>query len=213
MKTIRKRWKIWAVIGIILLAAVVLVTIPALAPDTSSLVLEPETSPEASAACLRHTTSSDCLRLPTFSGENLLGDEILFPDVFASGYALVVVYFSREQQDRVGAWLPLAEELEQTYPDLTFYGIPLFSDVPAYVRVMATTGLRMALDNGVHDNIVMVFLEDREAFLAAMDIPDFDNIQVFIMDADGIVLWRTGGDFTEEKAAEVRQQMALLAGG
>jgi hypothetical protein len=202
-----------------LLAVVLMIILMALgiawkaAPKTSTVTVAPETTSAAESQhtnCLLRESGESCVFLPRFSGETLLGTEITFPDVLTTDYTLIIMLFRRDQQNAVLDWLPLLAELEENTPDLSSYGIPILPDLASYIRLIVQTGFRLALDDSWHDNLVMVFIEDRETFLQAMDIPDYDQIQVFLMDTDGRVLWRIDGNFTETKGEQIREQIALL---
>jgi hypothetical protein len=172
----------------------------------------PETSTVVEQSCLRVEESETCLRFPIISGANLPGDELTFPDDFTSEYVLAIVPFSREQETRAETWLPLAQQLMETYPDLSYYNIPIFTDLPAAVRFVARTGLSAIIaDDHIEAITVTVFLEDRDAFLEALEIPDVEIIQVFLMNTAGEILWRTSGEFSPEKGDELAAQMAVLA--
>ena len=153
------------------------------------------------------------MRFPIFSGESLVGEEITFPEVFSTEYVLVLVVFDRGQQERANPSLPEVAELLVTYPTLSFYDIPIFpASVPPPARLIAQAGLRAMMDEQWHETYVMVFLENRETFTTAMDIPNLDNPQLFVVTIDGKVVWRVEGDLDEVKIAALREQLAQLFG-
>ncbi len=201
-------------ISLALLVVAALAISSSIAPETSTIVTAPENASESNTSdvdCLLRENGAGCLHFPICSGENLLGEEITFPTVFSTDYVLAVMLFSREQQNRAIEWLPLAEELGETYPNLSIYGIPIFPDVADYARVLARGGFLLMLDGDLHDKLVMIFLENREDFLEVLEIPDLDDIQVLLMNTSGDVLWRISGDFTEERGEALREQVSRLS--
>ena len=225
MKNRLKSRKLWGGLVAVLIVIIVIVYVygTVSAPETSTLVVPTddviESTPEATAeatveapACLESASGGGCIRLPIFSGENLSGDVLTFPDAFETEYIITVILFDREQQERAADWLPVIEELAEARENLSFYDIPVFPEIPPIARTAARLGLRVQLDEHLHDLLVMVFLEDLNAFLEAMEIPDVENIQVYIMTDEGVALWHVEGDYTEEKAEALREQVALLVG-
>lgn len=202
MKINLKSWNLWgAILGALLLLIIAFVVISTyLAPETTTMV----------DSCLLYEDTENCLLFPTFSGENLLGDAVTFPDTFTAEYTLAVVLFEREHLPKIDDWIETIIELEDIYPDLAFYSVPIFPDVAPFARVAAKGGMLIVLDGSLHDNVVMIFLENRDEMLPVLDLPDFEEIQVYILNIDGEIIWRIEGDFTEEKAEELRQQVALL---
>ncbi len=204
MKINLKSWKLWGgilVIPLLLIIAFIMIS-PYIAPETSTMV----------DSCPIYEDTKNCLLFPTFSGENLLGYAVVFPDAFTAEYTLAVVMFGREHLPKIDDWIEIVIEFEDIYPDLAFYGVPIFPDVAPFARVAAKGGMVVGLDSSLHDNVIMIFLENRDEILPVLDLPDFENMQVYIINIDGEILWRIEGDFTEEKAEELRQQVALLLG-
>jgi hypothetical protein len=196
-----------------ILIVVVFVISPMLAPKTSTVVVAPDDVLESEAAAESTAEDEeDCLRFPTFSGQSLSGEEVTFPDVFSTEYVLIVSVFSREQQMDIVPWLATLEELTQTHPNFSFYDIPMIANVPAPIRLASLAIMRALVDEELQDDVVVVFVETQEVFLEALEIPNVDNIRVFIVNTKGEVLWCTDGDVTEETIAALEEQMALLTG-
>jgi hypothetical protein len=171
----------------------------------------PETSTVTQTACIRAGQADDCVRFPVVSGANLLDEVLTLPADFTGDYVFVTVPFDREQQVVADTWLPLARELADQYDGLTFYNVPVFPDLAAPVRLFARTGLRAVIgDEALQAATITVFLENRDDFLTAMDVPDVERIQVFLLDGDGEVYWRGVGTFDDTQANEVRARLEAL---
>lgn len=207
-KVTLKSWRFWAGFVVVVVAALALIwfILGQFAQDTTTLEV---------AKCIAHEDDESCIQFPTFFGQTLAGEDITFPDIFAAhAHTLIVVVYSREQQEReADRWFPVIAEVETQYPDVQFYGVALISDIAAPARVMASGGMRLQTDNVWHDNVVMVFLEGREMFLEAMEVPDFDSPEFFIVNNVGEVLWRMSAIYTQEGEATLREGLAQIIGG
>ena len=173
----------------------------------------PESSKAEVAECISREGGEDCIRLPTFTGQSLAGEELTLPDAFSSEFVLALIVFDRDQQSRAEPWLPVVQEMDDTYANLTFYDLAIVSDIAPAARLMALGGMRLLIDEALHDNFVMPFMENREVLLEALDIADFETMHVVIMNTAGEVLWHIEGEFTEEKGAALREQLAQVVAG
>ena len=200
MKIDLKSKKLWSGIAVFIILFIIAV-----------VVISPYFAPEKSTATSTlGDDERDCLFFPTFSGDSLSGNTIAFPDAFDSDYTLVVMAFGADHLPKIGAWMEIAAELSDTYSDLSFYGIPISPELPAPAMIVARKAITALLDSSFHDNVVTVFLDNRDDLLEMMEISDFDDMQVFIVNIDDEIAWCMEGDFTEEKAEELRQQVDLL---
>lgn len=172
----------------------------------------PATTEVTVTHCLTASSRGECIRFPTVSGANLVEETNTLPDAFVGEYVLVVVPFNDAQQILAQAWLPLAEDLHTRYPDMTYYNTAIFpGTITGPVRVFIRAGMIMAVpDVALRAITYTLFLEDRDAFLAALDIPDTQAMQLFLLNASGEVLWRASGAFSDEKGASLTRRLAEL---
>lgn len=192
----------WLVIG----SAVVLVALVGLL-----LLLNggaPATSGVESAACL--SGAAGCLRFPTVSGDTLTGETLSLPDDFGGEVVFVALPFSDQQALETETWLDFVLAAAEEFPGFAYYNAPIFTDLPGALRVMIRGGMSAAIpDESLRAITVTVFLEDREAFIAALDLPDAETMAILLLNADGEIIWRGSGAFTEEQGESLR---AVLAG-
>lgn len=182
----RVLWTVGLILAMLLaVAALVSVTT---APPTSGVAVLP---------CLSGVDG--CLRFPAITGAALSGQEIMLPAEFDGRFVLVIVPFDRDQQVTANTWLPLARDLAQQNPGLSFYSIAVFPDMAAPMRAFIRAGMNLLIPADIHTITLTTFLQDRQAFLDALAIPDVGAIQVFLLNADGEVLWRGQGEFTPEQ--------------
>lgn len=161
---------------------------------------------ENEQACITAIANDSCLRFPLISGLNLRNAEMTFPTDFVGDYNFVIVPFSDEQQVNAETWLPLARELAEANPSLKYYNIPVFPDINPAIRVVIRAGLVVAIaDPELQAISVTVFLENRDAFLAALNIPDVEAIQVFLVNREGDVLWRGSGLYDDTQGELLRR--------
>jgi len=149
------------------------------------------------------------MRFPPVSGRDLLRRRRSFPHDFSAAYNLVFVPFQQWQQAQVDSWVPLAAELSDSLPDFDFYEFPTIQSMNPLSATFINEGMRAGIpDPATRGRTVTLYL-DKRAFQQALDIPSDAETQVFLLDADGRVLWRTSGAFTAAKGAALQ---AFLAG-
>lgn len=152
---------------------------------------------------------ADCLQFPTVTGDSLTGQAFTLPADFAGTLNLIIMPFDQGQQVRADTWLPLARQLQSADPAFAYYNIPTLRAVNPVLRGIITSGMNMAIsDASLREVTIMLFLEDKDLFFEALAIPDADNIQVFLLNAKGQLLWRSNGDYTASKGDQLRAFLA-----
>lgn len=169
----------------------------------------PQTSSIQVTDCLQ-SMGGDCLRFPTVSGENLNGATLTFPDDFTGDYNLIIVSFDREQQEAIVDWLPFVQGLKAEFSGLEYYSIAALPDVSAPVRLLISSGMRLAIDDELKDVVVLFYLDDQQAFADALAIANLEETQLFILDQNGGVIWHTSGGYSASHADTVHEQIMLL---
>lgn len=150
-----------------------------------------------------------CLRFPTITGDNLLGEALTLPDDFASAATLVIVPFDEAQQVGAGSWLPAARDLAASHPDFGYYNVPVFPSMAAAMRGLIRAGMSLTIgDEALRAITVTVFLDDRDAFLTSLNIANTDAMPVFLLNAEREVVWRGMGEYTAEQGAALQAALA-----
>ncbi len=188
-----------------LMMVVVVATVAILAATNA-----PESSSVGVKSCIT-AADSDCVRFPTVSGANLVGDTFNLPDDFGGTLTLVLMPFDEAQTVRLAAWLPLAQELASAYPQFAYYSTPVMRSVAPLIRAAVRAGMVLAVPVDVQPVTIMLFLEDKEAFMNTLSIPDVDMPEAFLMNDDGDVLWRMRGEYSDEAAASLRAAIDLAS--
>ncbi len=190
------------VVVLIAVVGLVLIILDRSAPGVSSV----QTS---NRPCI--TAAQDCLRFPTISGQNLLGETMTLPADFSGQSVLVIVPFDENQQVQAQTWLPLANEIAAGDPSFADYDVAVFPDMAAPMRALIRGGMIVTIsDEHLRAVTITAFLDDLAPFLSSLNIPNTDTMQVFLLNGDGEVLWRGSGAYSDAQGAELR---ALVTGG
>ena len=144
---------------------------------------------------------------PLVSGYNLDRNELVFPRDFGGDLNLVIVPFQQYQQFTVNTWIPFAQETEKGFPGFMYYELPTIYEMPAVARTFVNEGMRAGIpDQTARQRTVTLYL-DKAEFKSALDIPNEDDIYLFLVDRQGNILWRTSGEYTAEKADGLLQAL------
>jgi hypothetical protein len=145
----------------------------------------------------------DETHFPLVSGFNLNRQELEFPRDFEGNLNLVMIAFKQNQQAMVNTWIPFAQKLEEKIPGFIYYELPTIYEMPTISRTFLNEGMRAGIpDQTARERTITLYL-DREAFRSALDIPDESEIHIFLVDRDGSINWRSSGEYTQGKAAEL----------
>ncbi|MBN1148463.1 MAG: hypothetical protein JXA78_14480 [Anaerolineales bacterium] len=142
---------------------------------------------------------------PLVSGYNLNRQELVLPRDFGGELNLVIVPFQQYQQVTVNTWIPFAQETEATFPGFMYYELPTIYQMPAVARTFVNEGMRAGIPNQTARQRTVTLYIDKDEFKSALDIPNEDDIYLFLVDRQGDILWRTSGEYSAEKAEELLQ--------
>lgn len=197
------------VLIVIVIGALALLLVNRFAPETTTI--EPSDS-TGTADCLRNP-AGECLVLPAVSGVDILSQDVAFPQAFRAPYTLVVMPFDQNQQVQALEWLEPFQAIAADYDALSYYSIAALPDLPAAVRLMVVGSMNMGLqDEEARQQAAVLFLEDQQALLAALEVDDIDDMRLFLLDAEGTVYWRGRGAYNETTEADLREAVAELLG-
>ena len=150
------------------------------------------------------------VQLPTVSGNNLLRQKMVFPRDFAGEMNLVFIPFQRWHQDQVDSWVPLAEEIASELPAFDYYEFPTIYQMNRLSQMFLNEGMRAGIpDLGTRGRTVTLYV-DKRPFRAALAIPDESETAVFLFDRQGQALWRSSGEFSEEKGEGLLTAVSML---
>jgi hypothetical protein len=151
----------------------------------------------------RLEVGSDSAQFPTVSGFNLNRQEFEFPRDFGRDLNLLFVPFLQPQQFVVNTWIPLADELEATFPELAYYELPTIDTLPALSRTFINEGMRAGIPNAKARERTITLYVDTARFMRAIGIPTKSDVHILLVDRQGGILWRTTGSCDESKGREL----------
>lgn len=145
----------------------------------------------------------DGSHFPVVSGFNLDRQEFEFPRDFGGDYNLVIVPFQRYHQEIVNTWIPFAQEVEASFPGFIYYELPTIYEMPILSRTFLNEGMRAGIpDQTSRERTITLYL-DKAKFKSALDISSENDIYLFLVNRDGEILWRSNGEYTQEKADDL----------
>ncbi len=141
-------------------------------------------------------------RFPAVRGRSLLGADVALPGDFPGERTLAVVAFQRWHQARVDRWI--ARAVAAGVPPTTrgatgpipvaVVEVPVLSIQWRPVRRFIDGGMTAGIgDPDVLTRTVTVYT-NVSAFQRALAIPDSDDVHVFVVSRDGVILARGHGD-------------------
>ena len=144
--------------------------------------------------------NSEKILFPVVSGFNLNREEKEFPRDFIGDLNLVIVAFQQNQQLTVNTWIPTARQLEKDYPGFVYYELPTIYEMPAISRTFINEGMRAGIPDPVARERTVTLYIDKASFRSALEIPDENDIYLFLVNREGSILWRSTGTYTVDKA-------------
>ena len=154
----------------------------------------------------RLEVGSDSVKFPTVSGFNLNRQELEFPRDFRGALNLLFVPFLQFQQTIVNTWIPFADKLESSFPELAYYELPTINELPALSRTFINEGMRAGIPNARARERTVTLYIDLARFMRALGIPSKNEVHVLLVDRQGgTIVWRTTGSFDEAKGRALAQ--------
>ena len=139
------------------------------------------------------------MRFPQVTGSNLLRQKVTLPDDLRGELNILFVAFYQWHQAQVDSWIPLARQLEQSFPGVQFYETPVIQKMNVISKTFINEGMRAGIPNQTTREKTITLYIDKEEFRRALDIPNEENIWVLVLDGAGNVLWRTQGAYSPEQ--------------
>ena len=139
------------------------------------------------------------MRFPEVSGSNLLRQKVTLPGDLQGELNILFVAFQQWHQAWVDSWVPTARQVEQAFPAVQFYELPVIGKMNRFSQTFINEGMRAGIpDLMARERTITLYL-DKKAFREALQLPGEDDIYVLLLDRQGRVLWRAEGAFTPEK--------------
>ena len=152
-------------------------------------------------------------KLPRLEAGALDGSRLVLPDSAVGNIALVGFGYKRESQDDLNSWLvPFREE----YPlaeGFRAYEVPMMGrKIPGLLRGVINRAMRNAIA-GPNRRWVAPFYGDIDAYSKRLGVTDRSQVQMFLLDRNGLVRWYAAGPAVGSALEELRLEVANLAAG
>lgn len=139
------------------------------------------------------------MRFPEVTGSNLLRQKVTLPGDLQGELNILFVAFQQWHQAWVDSWVPMARQVEQAFPVVQFYELPVIWKMNRFSQTFINEGMRAGIPNQNTRKKTITLYTDKGAFRQALDLPHEETIYVLIVDQQGNVLWRTEGVYSQEK--------------
>lgn len=156
------------------------------------------------------STVSNLPVFPKLTGTNLNFDEVRIPTDLDAGLKLLVVSYESDQQPDVDGWLTPLETLNEQYPDLAGYYLPLLPKDTADSAAFIIGGMAMMASDTNRTRTIIVFT-DVERFNQLVGVESQDAIQLFLLDAENQIRWRAIGTYSDDKLQTLGEALERLA--
>jgi hypothetical protein len=136
---------------------------------------------------------------PQVRGQNLNRQIYTLPRDLEGDVNLVILAFWQRQQRSVDTWMPFAEKFSAEHPGFRVYELPVLDRMMIPFRFVIDGGMRSGIpDSGVRGRTITLYL-NKANFLRSLQIRDQDTIHGLLVTQQGQILWRSDGDYSEEK--------------
>lgn len=137
---------------------------------------------------------------PTITAENLNREPVTLPDDLAGNPALVLIAYKRQQQTNVNTWLDRMDEIEAAIPGVQIIETPTISSGTwGWMAGFIDGGMRSGIPDPEARARTITLYTDVSLFNQALMIEDTDTIYAVLLDAEGEVVGKIEGDFTQDK--------------
>lgn len=201
----RKR-QIWVGVGLVTAVAAVIIGVVVFGNNVPTD--DPEPAPPAMVTDST-AASSEMVIFPLIRGTNLAFEQVAIPTELSNGPKLIIVSYDDAQQPIVNDWLPPLEALNENYPDLAGYYIPLLPKDAADAAAFIIGGFAALANEDERARTLIVFT-NVEGFNDIVGVEGLDNVQLFLLDTNNAIVWQTSGLYTDEKLADLERVLAML---
>lgn len=166
--------------------------------ETETEVPEYNAFPEIPGTSLAGMDITDIRDLGNFS--------IRVPTELNEGPLLLVVAYDANQQNMVNDWFAPLLELNETYPTLSGYYVPILPKDTADSAGLIISGFLFTASDDERDRTIVVFT-DVERFNVLVGVENTTTIQLFLLDESYHILWHGSGAYTSDKLSRLQAQL------
>ena len=139
--------------------------------------------------------------LPAVTANALDKAKVTLPADFSSPLNLLILSFTRDQQDAVETWHPVAVQLADESPKVQAWLLPVSIWEDSLYKWWLNSSMRSSLPEGESPHYTVPLYVNMSPFLKSLDISSQKQIVVLLTNKQGVVLWRGQGAATEESKA------------
>jgi hypothetical protein len=150
------------------------------------------------------------VRFPEIKASDLEGREYRLPDELPAGPRIVLLPFQRHQQIVVEGWGARIEPLQDAHPELTVWEVPALSRGYRIMRSYIDGGMRAGIPDVDVRRHTLTTYTDLGALASALELPTFDTVYVFLLDAAGDIRWRGSGEADDAQVEALAAALAVL---
>jgi hypothetical protein len=150
-------------------------------------------------------------KLPRLEAGTLDGRRLVLPDSAGGNIALIGFAYKREAQDDLDSWLvPFRQEYPSAEGFLA-YEVPMMGPrIPGLLRGVINRAMRNAIARA-NRRWVAPFYGDIDAYSKRLGVSDRSQVQMFLLDRNGLVRWYAAGPADGSAFEELRLEVAKLA--
>ena len=138
-------------------------------------------------------------RFPSIEGKNINGRHFKLPAEFEGLYNVVAIAYDDLQQPDVDDWISRIRNLEDAYPDIRIYELPVVREMPWFQRERYEFWMSSDTTDTKTRASTITLYTDVQAFNWFLKITDPTEITVALVDRFGNILWHERGKFNEPK--------------
>lgn len=132
---------------------------------------------------------------PILLGKSLAGVKHQLPADLEGELNLVFVAFHRRQQRAIDRWIQELGSIEDSYPGLAVYEVPLMNRFPGFYRDWIDSGMRAGIPDPKTRRRTVTVYTDRSGFLESAGLGGTSDIWVVLVDRNGTVFWSHTGEY------------------
>jgi hypothetical protein len=144
---------------------------------------------------------------PELIGTSLLLEQVRVPSALSGDFKLIVVSYDDAQQPDVDEWLPALENLNDDFPQIAGYYVPMLPKSAADSSFFIIGGMAAVAQNDTDRARTIVVFTNVDAFNQLVDVPNTDTIQLFLLDDDQKIIWQGSGIYNENTLNDLRDKL------
>ncbi len=150
------------------------------------------------------------LLFPDIPARSLSGRAYQLPHDLEGRISVLIVAFRRWHQSDVDTWVPFLQNLALRSPDLAFYELATISRRYGLARRFIDGGMVAGIRNQEILERTLTTYIDLARLTEPLGIDDTESIQVYAIDANGVIRWHATGPLGPDTLADAGELARLL---